>query len=169
MPPDRPPEHAEAEAPAVQVRRLRPDDLDAVTAIAAQSPQASAWSRESYARLLNQRDTLALVAEQLAEEKPRVTGFLVGRVAGAEAEVLNLAVSSDTRRRGYASRLLRAAIEQFVDEAAEWLYIEVRKSNAAAIAFYEKHGFSRTGLRKDYYRHPDEAAVIMSKPLDWDD
>jgi ribosomal-protein-alanine acetyltransferase len=160
-------EQGEAEPTTVQVRRLGADDLDALAAIAAESPEASAWSRESYAKLLNKRGTLALVAEQLAEGKPRVTGFLVGRVAGAEAEVLNLAVALDSRRRGHATGLLCAAIAGFVDEAAEWVYLEVRESNAAAIAFYEKQGFSRSGLRKGYYRHPEEAAVTMSKPLDW--
>jgi [ribosomal protein S18]-alanine N-acetyltransferase len=169
MRPDKQHRQSESEPPAVQVRRLSADDLDAVTTIIAESPEAATWSRESHAKLLGKGDTLALVAEELGEEKPRVAGFLVGRVAGAEAEVLNLAVALDSRRRGYATRLLRAAIEEFVDEAAEWVYIEVRESNAAAIACYEKEGFSRSGLRKGYYRQPEEAAVIMSKPLDWDD
>lgn len=154
------------EPPSVQVRRMGESDLDAVLAIAAESPEASLWSRQSYTKLLNERYGLALVAEEVVEQKSRVTGFLVGRVIAAEAEVLNLAVPSNRRQRGHAKALLQAALKEFADRAAEWVFLEVRESNAAAIAFYEKNLFSKQGLRKGYYRHPDEAAVVMGRKLE---
>lgn len=154
-------------APAkVQVRRMGAGDLDAVMAIAAESPEASVWSRESYAKCLDPRYGIALVAEEVLGEKSTITGFLVGRVAGAEAEILNLAIAANSRRRRHGTALLEAAIEAFTDSAAEWVFLEVRESNAAAIAFYEKRLFARNGLRKGYYRNPDEAAVIMMKWLE---
>ena len=45
---------------------------------------------------------------------------------------------------------------------AETVLLEVRASNAAAIGLYEKYGFVRNGLRKGYYSHPKEDAVLMS-------
>ncbi len=45
------------------------------------------------------------------------------------------------------------------------LFLEVRESNKGGIAFYEKHGFLKTGRRAGYYHHPDEAAIVMEKKL----
>jgi len=171
---------------SVAVRPLWPGDIEAVLVIAAESPQAAAWSRESYEKLLEQPRSVALVAEFArvagkAEEglagtgigpveeglgqQHRLAGFLVGRVAGADAEVLNLAIPAANRCRGYATGLLQAAMEAFKSLGAESVYLEVRQSNTIAIAFYRKHGFTSTGLRKGYYRDPDEPALTMSKSL----
>jgi len=166
----------------IAVRPLRLRDLDAVMRIASESPEAAAWSRESYEKLLEQREAVALVAEGMESferatepqaepaegrngKHPALVGFLVGRVMGAEAEILNLAVALQHRRQGYAAALLSAAIKAFESDGAEFAYLEVRQSNTAGIAFYERHGFERTGLRKAYYHDPDEPAVTMSKHI----
>lgn len=149
-----------------RVRPFRTHDIEAVLAIGAESPEAAAWSREGYEKLLEQSGTVALVVEAPSgEAQRRAVAFLTGRVIAAEAEILNLAVALDSRRRGYATALLQAAVEGFELRGAEAVYLEVRQSNAAAIAFYQQHGFDGTGVRQGYYRQPDEAAVIMSKSL----
>jgi tRNA threonylcarbamoyladenosine biosynthesis protein TsaB len=61
--------------------------------------------------------------------------------------------------------LLAAALAEFRLRAVENAYLEVRESNTGAIAFYEKHGFVKTGIRKGYYRNPDESAITMEKNL----
>ena len=92
-------------------------------------------------------------------------GFLVGRELGDEAEVLNLAVKPGERRRGAGRELLQAALEEFRARGVSRVFLEVRESNEAAIAFYAKQGFSRMGRRPAYYRDPDEAAVLMENKL----
>jgi ribosomal-protein-alanine N-acetyltransferase len=150
----------------LRVRPFRTDDIEAVLAIGAESPEAAVWSREGYEKLLEQNGTVALVVDALSGEVQRqAAGFLTGRVVAAEAEILNLAVARDSRRRGYATALLQAAAEAFESQGAQRIYLEVRQSNAGALAFYMKHRFERTGVRKGYYHHPDEPAVTMSKPL----
>jgi ribosomal-protein-alanine acetyltransferase len=148
--------------PAVKrVRRFRPEDVDAVTAIGNEAPEAAAWSRESYGKFAEENGSLALVLET----NGRISGFLVGRRAGDQAEILNLAVGSGDRRKGEGTALLAAAFVEFALRSVESVYLEVRESNTGAIAFYEKHGFAKTGLRKGYYREPDEGAVTMAKKL----
>lgn len=101
-------------------------------------------------------ETLTFVCVEHLE----ITGFLQWRNLGSEAEILDLAVRLDHRRRGHASSLLRHFL-QFV-AGVTGIFLEVRESNAAAIALYEKFGFHVTGRRPNYYRHPEEAALLMS-------
>ena len=146
---------------AAIIRALRDDDLQAVLAIAQDSPEAANWSRESYLELLRESGALGLVWEHSGA----VVGFLIGRVVADQAEVLNLAVQENCRRRGGATALLLAALENFRARGAHSVYLEVRQSNDPAIAFYLKHGFTISGRRRAYYSVPLEDAVVMSKKL----
>lgn len=143
------------------IRTLCDDDLDAVLAIAQDSPEAANWSRESYLELLRQNGSLGLVLEASGG----VSGFLIGRVLADQAEILNLAVQENRRRRGGATELLLAALENVRSRGAQSVYLEVRQSNHPAIAFYLKHGFAISGRRRAYYSVPLEDAVIMRKKL----
>lgn len=146
---------------AIVVRDLRSEDLDAVLTIAQDSPEAANWTRESYQEFLRQTGTLAFVWD----DSGTTAGFLIGRVVADQAEVLNLAVRKDRRRRGGASALLASALRTFRERAVHSVYLEVRHSNAAAIAFYSKNGFEISGLRRAYYSVPLEDAVTMKKKL----
>jgi [ribosomal protein S18]-alanine N-acetyltransferase len=141
-----------------RVREFRLEDADAVMAIAAQAPEAATWSKESYVKFACEPGSLALVLEEAAGQ---IGGFLLGRLAADQAELLNLAVVPTQRRQGAGTALLAKAIQEWRPRGAKSVYLEVRESNTGAIAFYEKHGFAKTGLRKGYYRAPDEAAVTM--------
>lgn len=143
------------------VRSFRALDADSLKAISDESPEAANWSKESYLKFAEENESLALVIDSGEE----VSGFFLGRRVGDQAEVLDLAVRSNHRRRREASALLEAALKEFRSKGVKSVYLEVRESNMGAIAFYEKHGFAKTGLRKTYYRQPVEAAVIMELKL----
>jgi ribosomal-protein-alanine N-acetyltransferase len=128
---------------------MREDDLAAVGAIQANSPEASQWTPADYLRH----------ESHVADAGGRVIGFLVLQVLGEdEAEVLNLAVESDWRRRGVARALLLTAA------GGRTFFLEVRESNVAARAFYGSLGFVESGRRRDYYRFPSEDAILLTRP-----
>ena len=143
------------------VRQVRPEDADAVMAIAAQTPEAANWSKESYLKFASEAGSLALVLETGGQ----IGAFLLGRLAADQAELINLAVAASERRQGAGTALLAKAIQEWRLRGAKSIYLEVRESNTGAIAFYEKHGFAKSGLRRGYYRAPDEAAVTMVNKL----
>lgn len=143
------------------IRKFLPQDAQALMAIAQESPEAASWSLESYLKLSAERGSVALIAENGAE----TSGFLIGRGVADQAEVLNLAVRRNVRRRGQGTALLAAALREFGLQDVRSVYLEVRESNTGAIAFYECHGFTKTDLRKAYYRNPDESAITMEKKL----
>lgn len=82
-----------------------------------------------------------------------------------EAQILNIAVHPDFRRRGYASAILSSLIEAACSSGVLNMYLDVRESNVPAQMLYRKHGFEEICRRKRFYRHPSETAVIMRKIL----
>src|SRR5579863_607959 len=107
------------------VREFRPEDADAVMAIAAQSPEAANWSKESYLKFACEVGSLALVLEADGQ----IGGFLLGRLAADQAELLNLAVVATQRRQGVGSALLAKALEEWRPRGAKTVHLEVRESN----------------------------------------
>jgi ribosomal-protein-alanine N-acetyltransferase len=146
---------------ASTIRTFREADLAAVTEILRTSPEASQWTEWSFKELLGWRGVLALVSEQ----DRKVCGFIISRQVLEEAEILNLAVLVAKRRSGEGEALLNAAMEELRERKVSRVFLEVRESNVAGAAFYEKQGFSKTGKRAGYYRDPDEAAIQMERSM----
>jgi ribosomal-protein-alanine acetyltransferase len=151
---------ASQSASVVAIRKLATSDVPAVLAILQESPEAAAWSQESLVQLAS-ADPVAWVADL----NGLPVGFLIGRIATDEFEILNMAVSPAHRRNGIASKLLESALEFSRIAGCVRAYLEVRASNEPAIALYARHGFAECGRRAHYYRDPVEDAVLLSLSL----
>lgn len=95
-------------------------------------------------------------------------GYYVAMQGVDEVHLLNITVSPDYQRQGWARVLLDALALWARSLGAQWLWLEVRVSNTRAIAVYEAHGYRRVGLRKGYYpagQGQREDAVVMSLRL----
>jgi ribosomal-protein-alanine acetyltransferase len=153
---------SEARRPALsQIRRVRPEDTLQLTEILKDSPETVNWLPAKTPADAAVAGTLLLVSES----RHGITGFLVARQAADEAEILNIAVRRANRRTGVATALLLCAVKELRAGNATRLFLEVRQSNAPAIAFYQKHGFRQVGKRPAYYRQPAEAALIFERKL----
>lgn len=96
----------------------------------------------------------------------RAEAFCVSRRAGDELEIHELAVSLESRRRGLASRLLRALLELERGRGCRAVWLEVRAGNGPARALYRSLGFREAGLRAGYYSEPREDALVLSLALE---
>ena len=96
------------------------------------------------------------------EDRGEVFGQIGVRHVLGELHITTIAVRPEYRRRGHARALIGAALAAFPD--ASHVHLEVRPSNAAAVALYESLGFRETGRRPRYYG--DEDAVLMTLNLD---
>lgn len=141
------------------IRTLRAEDARAVTEILREAREAVFWPESSVREALGWQGALALASEASG----KLRGFLIGRQAGDEAEILNLAVETKSRRRGEGAALLKAAVQEFRARGVSRVFLEVRESNEAGAAFYGKHGFSKVGRREGYYQDPEEAALVMER------
>lgn len=140
----------------IRVRRATYDDLPRMIEIAQRAVTAAQWSPQHYEQVFSP-GRLALVIEQ----DRQVMGFIVGRAVNDEWEIENIAVTGDARRRGLGSHLLGDFLHHIRGSGATQAFLEVRESNVAARALYEKWAFIEAGRRKAYYQDPPEDAVLL--------
>ena len=140
------------------IRRVQAYDL-AQIAMLEQACFADPWSLESLVSALANELCVFFVATNGQE----VAGYCGMHHIIDEGHILNLAVNVFYRRQGVARALLGELIGYAQQHSFALLTLEVRASNAPAIALYSAAGFERVGLRKGYYKHPPEDAVLMSR------
>lgn len=119
------------------------------------------WSEQSIASELNNR----LADWLVAEIDGHVAGYIGSQTVLDMTDMMNIAVAPDFRRQGVAEALVCALVSRLKNNGVIGLMLEVRVSNAAAIALYHKLGFSQVGRRPSYYRNPKEDALILRKEL----
>ena len=117
---------------------------------------ADPWSLAAFESSFAADGAVFLAAEA---ENGEVCGFITANAVLDEINIYNVAVREGFRRLGIASALL-AKLEE---EKPRVINLEVRESNASAIALYEKCGFEQVGKRKNFYSKPTENAVLMTK------
>ncbi len=144
--------------------------------LAGASPFAAHWSEEQYRRLFSpdeRAQRLTLVVEgTIAESVPTpshnpesLLGFIVARHLAPEWELENIVVNPAVRRRGIGKWLLEALLAAAHETNSESVFLEVRESNHAACALYERAGFRPDGRRKSYYSSPPEDALLYRLSL----
>jgi ribosomal-protein-alanine N-acetyltransferase len=117
------------------------------------------WTREMYLSELEHRDvSFFYIARDPVGE---AIGFCSCWRVLDEVHINNLAVMPEVRRAGVASALLERVLSDGAARGAVRATLEVRRSNVAALALYEKFGFAVTAVRRGYYTHPDEDALVL--------
>ena len=143
----------------VRIVPMTADHLDAVAALE-RICFSDPWSRNLLAAELDNDLSAFLVA---LDGEGEVAGYAGLQVVLDEGTVTNIAVRPDCRRRGVASQLLQVFLNFAQGNRLAFLTLEVRASNYDAIALYGSRGFRSAGRRKNYYEHPREDAIIITR------
>ena len=156
------------------IREMQFDDISPVAELE-RAYSLTPWDENGLLTYLLREDALFLVAsdefpedydsEAVDEENffwPEIYGYVGLLMVPYEADVLNITVSGKVRNRGIGTRLMREILERAKKYGVTDIHLEVRESNAVAIHLYEKLGFVRDGIRKNYYTAPVENAVTMT-------
>lgn len=146
----------------VDIRPMTKADLEIVLALE-QASFSHPWRYEHFLHELSSPHSFPLVA--VAEGT--VGGYVCLMSLFEEAQILDIVVAPYLRGRGIARALLEHAVTVAREKHAEIMTLEVRASNRAAIALYERFGFSRTGIRPKYYEGAEDA-LLMEKSLQGD-
>jgi [ribosomal protein S18]-alanine N-acetyltransferase len=146
--------------PAPELRRARVQDAPAIADIAARAlPEG--WSAQAFRDALETRGGVGFVA---LDEAGALVGYALGAHVHGELEIRSLAVAPAHRRRGVARRLLAALLASERANGARDVFLEVRRSNAAALGLYRSAGFAPAGERRAYYAD-GESAIVMAARL----
>lgn len=144
------------------IRNMSDADLPQVHAIECQN-HSSPWSINSFSHELGSKETILKTA--VAEEQ--VIGYACIRSMLDITHILKITVIPRFRRMGIGTSLLHNALRDLgnMGKDTALVTLEVRESNIAAINMYKKMGFKENGRRKNYYKRPDEDALIMELKL----
>jgi ribosomal-protein-alanine acetyltransferase len=158
----------------VQIRRAIQSDISSMVSLERESPSAAHWSQRQYEDLFaatfsqpaSERfawvveDDSKVWAARASAEDPQFLAFLIARRVGTEWELENIVVAPYAQRKGLGKLLLSELSAHVRTTCGSAIFLEVRESNRNARALYEKFGFEKTGLRKNYYVGPREDAAL---------
>ena len=145
----------------IDIHPMRAQELDAVSALES-AVFSTPWTREEFAAELTSEFAFYFTAH----EDGVFLGYVGCRMICGEGDITTTAVMPAARRRGVGRALFQALFAVLAHAYCTSLFLEVRASNAPAIALYTKYGFRPAGRRKNYYRHPTEDAIIMTREFE---
>jgi len=147
--------------PRLEWQPMHIDDLDAVMAVE-NVIYPYPWTVGNF------RDSLASGYDcWVVDERGIMVGYAVVMPVVDEAHLLNLSVAADRQRQGIGGEMLETLCDMAAQRGLTRMLLEVRPSNAAALALYAGHGFVEIGRRRGYYPAADgrEDAMVMGRPL----
>lgn len=142
-----------------RLRRMARRDLPEVLAIERRS-FSNPWPESTFEGEI-QNIGLSYPIVVVDEASQKIAAYIIFWIITDEAQINNVAVHPDYRRRGIAEDLFRGILEALERNGVHFVSLEVRAGNTSARALYEKLGFRSIGLRKEYYTKPVEDAVVM--------
>ena len=133
-------------------------------------PAVETLERENFSRPWRAEDFEYMVTDKncaafAALEGDTLVGYIGLSFGGELADIANVCVHKDYRRRGIADALMISAEREARDRGCTKLFLEVRASNTPAISLYKKSGFVQISVRPRYYDKPIEDALVMVKEL----
>ena len=144
----------------IDLRPATGDDINSI-AVIERLAFSDPWSEASFAGLLSGQRVCLTVAEA----NHSVVGYSVLLLATPDADLANLAVAPAARGYGVGRKLLDGVVSTARGAGVEHMYLEVRQSNARAIALYESVGFRPFSVRRKYYHEPVEDAHVLRLAL----
>ncbi|MCD4727154.1 MAG: ribosomal protein S18-alanine N-acetyltransferase [Pirellulales bacterium] len=141
----------------IQIRPAAVADLKVIVAVE-RSCFDDPWPTGDFKRLLDYPACLITIAELLDHS---ICGFSVSHYEAGDAQLFNLAVLPQFRKQGCAQLLVESVIRAAVIQECCRLHLEVRRSNLAAIALYEKMKFQEMNVIQKYYANGEEALTMM--------
>ena len=140
-------------------------DAEGIYKISKQCFGDNSWSMKTVKSAVCGKYSHVIMAHM--ENSSAIIGFLSYTVIGGdEISIDDIAVVPSARRCGAADKMMQFLFRKASEEEIKKITLEVRESNTAAMKLYEKYGFKKTGLRKNYYRSPAENAVLMDSEIE---
>jgi ribosomal-protein-alanine N-acetyltransferase len=140
----------------MEIRRSLPKDVSEI-ALMEREAFEDAWSDSD---ILSAICTEGSMCYSALNEKG-VIAYIIGRKISPEGEIYRIATKAEYRRRGIAYRLLDYAVKCERGVGVENIFLEVREKNIPARKLYTAYGFKEIGVRKRYYKDPEDDAIVM--------
>jgi ribosomal-protein-alanine N-acetyltransferase len=151
-----------AEEIKLQTRKAKTSDMETITGIENRQFRHP-WKTHQFTGELTHDISYFYVCEDVSTKE--VVGYIIFWIIEETMELHTIAVSETYKQKGIGKRLFLFMMETAKKKKVEEIFLEVRRSNTEAIAFYESFHFQQVGIRKDYYSSPREDALIYKLTL----
>lgn len=142
------------------IDEMKKEDLDQIVKIEEQS-FSDPWQKNFFFMDIENPSALPLVAKL----DQKVVGYICLWMILDEIQISNIAVTPELRKKGIGQKMIQKLLKMVEKKDFRRITLDVRMSNQPAINLYEKFGFQKVGQRKNYYRKPQEDALLMEKIL----
>lgn len=144
------------------IRKATAEDINHVVKLESEYSPASHKKQQYEAELSNALSYFYVAVDPSTDE---IIGYVIFWIIENLIEIHQITVKEIYRRSGVGHTLMKTVLQKAREESVEQIYLEVRKSNQNAIAFYRKLGFTESGFRKTYYQNPVDDALVLNKLL----
>lgn len=145
----------------MMIRKAELSDIDKLVQIENTVFPDDPWKESNFSYELESNPFAEIY---LYEDEDSAAGFIDLWITFEQAQIANIGVLPEKRRKHIGSDLLAFAIKKAISENCETISLEVRISNSSAVALYEKFGFTRAGTRRHYYEDGEDA-WLMVRPI----
>ena len=139
-----------------RIRKMIFDDLPGITEIEKEIFSVP-WSKQMFEQEIKNHYAFVITND----ENNDLIGYVCGWIVLDEFTITNIGIAKAFQKKGYGRSLVRFIISALIKEKCFKFFLEVRSSNIPAIRLYETFGFKSAGIRKNYYQHPPEDAIMM--------
>lgn len=137
------------------IRKMRLEDLDVIYDLEVLLFGPSAWPKETL------KKDMELFAFDVLEDQGQIVGYCSLAINGDFADILNIGIHPEYRKKGYGTQLMQHMIKQAFQEGVDNITLEVRVSNQPAIGLYSSLGFKQAAKRKQYYQDGEDAYLMI--------
>ncbi|SIN97402.1 ribosomal protein S18-alanine N-acetyltransferase [Fibrobacter sp. UWB11] len=150
----------------MQLREMTENDLPPVLELQRELAFQD-WNEKQFLSEIRARYAYCVVCEDdggspNGDTSRALLGYAIFHLLGSDSELLSIATRTSEQRKGIGSQLLKAGLNKLT-ESDDQCFLEVRKGNVKARAFYEKHGFKQYNVRKNYYSDGEDAILYVFK------
>lgn len=143
----------------ITLNKAEAGDIDAVYAVEKEQ-FPNPWKKHYFIAELTHDISRFYVARD--RESGKITGYIIFWVIEDTIELHNIAVHGDFKRKGIGTKMIDFLLTAAAEKNVKEIFLEVRRSNAAAIKFYEKFKFKQINCRKNYFDSPTEDALVFA-------
>lgn len=143
----------------INIEELKIDHLNEIIPIEKESFTANPWKYHMFLDAISNDINQGFVIKY----ENNVIGYIIVQAVKMEVSILNLAVKTEYRRKGYGRMLLKCVVDYYRSKKKDFIFLEVRTSNTRAQLLYKAMGFIQVGIRKQYYENKEDALVLMLK------
>ena len=131
---------------SISSKKFSQNEIETIALIESESSEFP-WAKNQLSESISNPNNLCYAVSI----KSQIVGYVIAMPATDSADILNITIHKDFKRKGYASSLIDYLTKELISKGIKTIFLEVRRGNFAAISLYSSLGFAEISVRKNYY------------------